>query len=151
MRMDIEFSPGALGQRMSAAAREIDGPGFLQGGMNGKRLCSIGHPAALREERAGRFFGKRTMGVLWRHSSVNLVESRSIALAATRILRRLPKINEAVSITATPPQPAERHAGVGKVEINPAIRAMARIRQFRVNRCHVIQVPGFNDLADHDG
>jgi hypothetical protein len=105
--MDIEFSPGALGQRMSAAARKIDGPGFLQSGISGKRLCSIGHPAALREERAGRFLGKRTMGVLWRHSSVNLVESRSIALAATRILRRLPKINEAVSITESLPQPAQ--------------------------------------------
>src|SRR5439155_9814121 len=108
MRMDIEFSPGALGQRMSAAARKIDGPGFLQGGISGKRLCSIGHPAASREERAGRFLGKRTMGVLWRHSSVNLVESRSIALAATRILRRLPKINEAVSITESLPQPGQR-------------------------------------------
>jgi hypothetical protein len=93
---------------MSAAAREIDGPGFLQGRMNGKCLCSMGHPAALREERAGRFFGKRTMGVLWRHSSVNLVEPRSIALAATRIPRRLPKINEAVSISGYAPQPAQR-------------------------------------------
>jgi hypothetical protein len=65
----------------------------------------MGHPATVRGERAGRFFGKRTMGVLWRHSSVNLVESRSIALAATRILRRLPKINEGVSITESPPQP----------------------------------------------
>src|SRR4051812_32058959 len=88
MRMDIEYSPGARGQRMSAAAREIDGPGFLQGRMNGKRLCSVGHPAAVRRERAGRSFGERTMGVLWRHSSVNLVEPRSIALAAARILRR---------------------------------------------------------------
>jgi hypothetical protein len=41
----------------------------------------MGHPAAICGERAGRFFGKRTMGVLWRHSSVNLVEPRSIALA----------------------------------------------------------------------
>jgi hypothetical protein len=82
MRMDIEFSPGARGQRMSAAARKIDGPGFLQGGMNGKRLCSINHPARIRGERARRFLSERTMGVLWRHSSVNLVEPRSIALAA---------------------------------------------------------------------
>ena len=67
--------------------------------MSGKRLCSMIHPATLREERASRFLSERAMGVLWRHSSVNLVESRSIALAATRILRRLPKINEAVSIT----------------------------------------------------
>ncbi|HET7281760.1 MAG TPA: hypothetical protein VFI67_05515 [Sphingomicrobium sp.] len=41
--------------------------------MNGKRLCSMDHPAPLREERAGRTFGERTMGVLWHHSSVNLV------------------------------------------------------------------------------
>jgi hypothetical protein len=105
MRMDIEYSPGALGQRMFAAARDSDGPRCCDGGISGKRLCSMDHPATVRRERAGRFFGKRTMGVLWRHSSVNLVESRSIALAATRILRRLPKINEAVSITESLPQP----------------------------------------------
>jgi hypothetical protein len=108
MRMDIEYSPGALGQRITAAARDFDGPRSCDGGISGKRLCSMGHPAAFRRERAGRFFGKRTMGVLWHHSSVNLVESRSIALAATRILRRLPKINEAVSIPESPPQLARR-------------------------------------------
>jgi hypothetical protein len=133
MRMDIEYSPGALGQRMSAAAREIDDPGFLQGRMNGKRLCSIGHPAALREERAGRFFGKRTMGVLWHHSSVNLVESRSIALAATRILRRLPKINEAVSITESPPQPARRPFRYRVRSQMRGICGFSRARQFRIN------------------
>jgi len=53
--------------------------------MNGKRLCSIGHPASSCEERAGRTFRERTMGVLWRHSSVNLVKPQSIALAAARI------------------------------------------------------------------
>jgi hypothetical protein len=42
----------------------------------------MGHSAMLRGERAGRFLSERTMGVLWRHSSVNLVEPRSIALAA---------------------------------------------------------------------
>jgi len=50
--------------------------------MNGKRLCSMGHPATVRGERAGRFLSERTMGVLWNHSSVNLAEPRSIALAA---------------------------------------------------------------------
>ena len=49
--------------------------------MNGKRLCSMGHPAPLRGERASRTLAERTMGVLWHHSSVNLVEPRSIALA----------------------------------------------------------------------
>ena len=33
------------------------------------------------------------MGVLWRHSSVNLVEPRSIALAGLRIPQRLPGIH----------------------------------------------------------
>jgi hypothetical protein len=106
MRMDIEYSPGAPVQRICAAARDSDGFARGEGLMNGKRLCSMSHPAAVRGERAGRLLDKRTMGVLWRHSSVNLVESRSIALAATRILRRLPEINEAVSIPESPPQPA---------------------------------------------
>ena len=50
--------------------------------MNGKRLCPMNHPAPLRGERACRTFTERAMGVLWRHSSVNLVEPRSIAPAA---------------------------------------------------------------------
>jgi hypothetical protein len=73
MRMDIENSPGARGQRNSAAARNLDGLRPDEGGMNGKRFCSMDHPAVVRGERAGRTFGERTMGVLWRHSSVNLV------------------------------------------------------------------------------
>jgi hypothetical protein len=82
MRMDIEYSPGAPVQRICAAARDSDGPrSDGEGRISEKRLCSMGHPAAICGERAGRFFGKRTMGVLWRHSSVNLVEPRSIALA----------------------------------------------------------------------
>jgi hypothetical protein len=105
MRMDIEYSPGALGQRICAAARDSDGPRSCDGVISGKRLCSMGHPAVFRRERAGRSFGKRTMGVLWRHWNVNLVKPRSIALAGPRILRRLPKINEAVSIPESSPQP----------------------------------------------
>jgi hypothetical protein len=73
MRMDIEYSPGAPVQRVCAAARNSDGLRFFGGRMNGKRLCSIGHPATVRGERACRTFKERTMGVLWRHSSVNLV------------------------------------------------------------------------------
>ena len=78
MRMDIEYSPAARGQRMTAAARDCDGlePNKIrtgEGRIRGKRLCSMDHPAPLREERAGRTFGERTMGVLWHHSSVNLV------------------------------------------------------------------------------
>ncbi len=45
--------------------------------MNGKRLRSISHPAMLYGERAGRTFTERAMGVLWRHSSVNLVDLAS--------------------------------------------------------------------------
>jgi hypothetical protein len=87
MRMDIENSPGAPVRHPCAGARDDNGPGggveaAGEGKMNGKRFCSICHPATLGGERAGRFFAERTMGVLWRHSSVNLVEPRSIALAA---------------------------------------------------------------------
>jgi hypothetical protein len=82
MRMDIEISPGARGQRYGAAAREYDGLAFRGGRMNEKRLCSMSHPENIRRERAGRFLSERTMGVLWRHSNVNLVKPRSIALAA---------------------------------------------------------------------
>ncbi|MFL6726703.1 MAG: hypothetical protein ACJ8FS_09350 [Sphingomicrobium sp.] len=89
--MDIEISPGALGQRNGAAARNLDGLAPGEDRMNGKRLCSMGHPAALRGERAGRFLSERTMGVLEHHSSVNLVEPRA-SHRPQRILRRLPKI-----------------------------------------------------------
>jgi len=84
MRMDIEISPGAPWQRYSAAARNSDGPRFGKGGMNGKRVCSMDHPASLGGERAGRTIWERTMGVLWRHSSVNLVKPPAIARAAAR-------------------------------------------------------------------
>jgi hypothetical protein len=73
--MDIEFSPGARGQRNVAAARNLDSLAPDEDWMNGKRLCSMDHPA-IRGERAGRFLAERTMGVLWRHSSFNLVEPR---------------------------------------------------------------------------
>jgi hypothetical protein len=76
MRMDIEFSPGARGQRTCAAARDIDCLATGEGMMNEKRLCSVDHPAASYGERARRFLAERTMGVLWHHSSVNLVEPR---------------------------------------------------------------------------
>jgi hypothetical protein len=74
MRMDIEYSPGARWQRSSAAARNLDGLRSGEGRMNGKRLCSMGHSVPQRGERARRTFMERTMGVLWLHSSVNLVE-----------------------------------------------------------------------------
>jgi len=73
--MDIEYSPGARGQRMSAAARDCNGLAASEDWMNGKRLCSMGHPAFCGE-RARRAWKERTMGVLWHHSSVNLVKPR---------------------------------------------------------------------------
>src|SRR3982751_78990 len=100
MRMDIEYSPGARAQRNSAAGRDKIGLALGEGRMDEKRLCSMRHPAALRGERAGRFLAERTMGVLWHHSSVNLVEPRSIALAAARILRRLAEDRNSVSTPA---------------------------------------------------
>ena len=48
------------------------------------------------------------MGVLWHHSSVNLVGPRSIALTGPAIPRRLPEIDKAVSIPVYPPQPPQR-------------------------------------------
>jgi hypothetical protein len=63
MRMDIEFSPGARGQRNGAAARDSDGLAGREDWMNGKRLCSMSHPAFCGE-RARRAFQQRTMGVL---------------------------------------------------------------------------------------
>jgi len=61
--MDIEFSPGARGQRCGAAARDYDGLAGREDWMDGKRLCSKGHPA-ICGERASRTFRERTMGVL---------------------------------------------------------------------------------------
>jgi hypothetical protein len=48
--------------------------------MTGKRFCSARHPAPLRGER--RFIKVRMKGILWRHSSFNLVEPRSVAPSA---------------------------------------------------------------------
>src|SRR5690349_613937 len=108
MRMDIEFSPGARGQRGGAAARDYDGLRLGEGRMSGKRLCSMIQPAHLGGKNARRFPWERTMGVLWHHSSVNLVVPRSIALAAARLLRRVPETDIAVSIRDCPPQPLQR-------------------------------------------
>jgi hypothetical protein len=48
--------------------------------MTGKRVCSGRHFAPVREER--RFIEQRMNGVLWRHSSFNLVEPRPFAPSA---------------------------------------------------------------------
>jgi hypothetical protein len=85
MRMDIEISPGALVERSDARSRDYwrHAAGILagrDGGMTGKRVCSGRHPAPLRRER--RFTEERMKGILWRHSSFNLVEPRSFAPSA---------------------------------------------------------------------
>jgi hypothetical protein len=107
MRMDIENSPGAPVRQLIAGARDnwarTYGNQAVGGGrMNEKRLCSMVHPAASRGERAGRFLRERTMGVLWCHSSVNLVEPQSIALAAALIPRRLPETNLRLASPVSP-------------------------------------------------
>jgi hypothetical protein len=110
MRMDIECSPGARGQRSGAAARNLDGLRSCEGVMNGKRLCSMSHPVPQRGERARRTFTERTMGVLWLHSSFNLVEPRPSHWAAAQILRRLPEIK----FRLAPPSPRRnRRDGAG--------------------------------------
>jgi hypothetical protein len=48
--------------------------------MIGKRFCSMGHPATVRREC--RVIDDPTKGILWHHSSFNLVEPRSFAPAA---------------------------------------------------------------------
>ena len=115
--------------------------------MNGKRLCPMNHPANIRGERASRFLSERAMGVLWRHSSVNLVEPRSIALAGLDFLQQLPEITNAVSITAPASQPAQRLFSGGEHHKNLEIFARPAQSQFRLNDIGVIQAFGFNDLG----
>ena len=74
--------------------------------MNGKRLCSMSHPAGFRGERACRFLSERALGVLWRHSNVNLVEAAVHRTGHGSFSGDEPKITKAVSIHAAAPQPA---------------------------------------------
>jgi hypothetical protein len=83
MRIDIENSPGAPVWQSGAMARDDWGPAGVElavGEMLEKRLCSMHHPATVCRER--RLIEERTKGVLWLHSSVNLVEPRPVAPAA---------------------------------------------------------------------
>jgi hypothetical protein len=85
MRMDIEISPGARVHPSKGPARDKWGPAAGEqaegnGKMIGKRVCSTSHPAPVRGER--RFIKERMKGVLWRHSSFNLVEPRCVAPSA---------------------------------------------------------------------
>jgi hypothetical protein len=85
MRIDIEISPGAGLELSDAQSRDDWGPaaGILAGcddRMTGKRVCSGRHSAPLRGKR--RFTEERMKGILWRHSSFNLVDPRSVAPSA---------------------------------------------------------------------
>jgi hypothetical protein len=85
MRMDIEISPGAGLERSDAPSRDDWGLAAgihagRDGRMTGKRVCSTSHSATARGGR--RFIKERMKGVLWRHSSFNLVEPRSFAPGA---------------------------------------------------------------------
>jgi hypothetical protein len=83
MRMDIENSPSAPMRQANAMARCDWGPAgdkLAVGELLDICLCSTRHPATVRGER--RLIDEWTKGVLWRHSSVNLVEPRAVAPAA---------------------------------------------------------------------
>jgi hypothetical protein len=106
--MDIEISPSARGQRNNAAARDDIGPAPCEGRMNGKRLRSMNHPAMLYGERAGRTLMERAMGVLWRHSSVNLVDLASRRTGRGMESRLIAEDQSGGSIATAPPQPLRR-------------------------------------------
>ncbi len=78
------------------------------------------------------------MGVLWHHSSVNLVKPRSIALAGPGIPRRLPEIG----FRLAPPSPRGNRCGMR--------RSGLAFLQFRINHLSVIHAFGFNGLAGDD-
>jgi hypothetical protein len=119
MRMDIENSPGARGAAKGAAARDLDGHRLGDGRISGKRLCSIAIPRSFAGTRR-RTFGERAMGVLWHHSSVNLVKPGP-SHWPRRCLQRLPEIAKAVSIPATG---RNRRSMTNKWRLQP---------QFRIN------------------
>jgi hypothetical protein len=89
MRMDIKISPGALGKPAArhdwGLARGNGAEG--NGGIQGQCCCSHGPSAAIRGNRARRLIKDRTMGVQWRHASVNLVMPR-VSHPPRQILRK---------------------------------------------------------------
>jgi len=89
--MDIEISPGAGLERSDAQSRDDWGlaaheQAGCDGRMIGKRVCSMRHPAPLRGDR--RFTEERMKGVLWLHSSFNLVEPRPFAPRRWNVRKR---------------------------------------------------------------
>jgi hypothetical protein len=87
MRMDIENSPGARVQPGQAPARAYWGLAGSNraagdGEMTGLRFCSMGHSSAVHGECVRRFQEERAKGILWLHSSFDLVEPRCVAPSA---------------------------------------------------------------------
>jgi hypothetical protein len=83
MRMDIENSPGARVPPDMAPARDYWGPAGSNlaagdGEMTGLRFCSMGHSSAVHGECVRRSSEERSKGILWRHSSFDLVESIAV-------------------------------------------------------------------------
>jgi hypothetical protein len=110
MRMDIEISPGARAWRLAAPSRDDWGlaAGVLarcDDRMIRKRLCSTSHPATVRGER--RFIKERMRGVLWRHSSVNLVVPRPSHRPRHSFPGIAPEIETRVSIADQCSQPSQ--------------------------------------------
>jgi len=86
MRMDIENSPGARVPPGQAPARDywgLAGSNLTAGDgeMSGMRFCSVDHSSAVHRECVRRFQEQRAKGILWRHSSFDLVAPRSFAPA----------------------------------------------------------------------
>jgi hypothetical protein len=79
------------------------------------------------------------MGVLWNHSSVNLVGPRSIAPAGPGILQRMPESDKRLA----PPSPRRNRRGGNK--------QWREASQFRINHSGMILAFGFNDLAEGGG
>jgi len=78
------------------------------------------------------------MGVLWRHSSVNLVKPGSIALASAFISSGCRRSQKRLAF----PIPCRNRRSMKK-EWRPR-------PQFRINHYGVIQAFGFNDLAGNN-
>jgi hypothetical protein len=121
MRMDIKISPGALSEPGWPAARHDWGHacGFRAaggGGIHGKCCCSHSHSAAIRGKRARRLEKERTMGVVWRHASVNLVMPRVSHSPRHEFFGKAPKIGKAVSTGTGMPQPWAPAAAAEKVD-----------------------------------
>jgi hypothetical protein len=152
MRMDIEISPGARMQRHCAAARDDKGLSARKAAGDGrigeKRFCSNVHLAPLREKRIGRIIFERTKGVLWRHSSVNLVEPSPSHGRRHEFPGATPKIKRGLASLTLRRNIADRQLARRWGTVNDTAnigsrrRIAAEIRRFGVTR----RVPGRRDI-----